>query len=160
MAAELDVPVEPLDAKELVAEGADMLLCSTDTKGKIAVERSFLGEARYLSSVGSTLPSQRELAAGTVGAAEVVVVDSAQALAESGDLIAAAAAGLLTGSIVPLASFLETGPLPGSKPSLTLYKSVGSFEQDLALAAFALRACERQGLGEEIAEIESMRPLR
>ena len=137
-----------------------MLLCCTATGGEVAVERAFLGEAGYVSSIGSTMPNQRELGAAAVGAAELVIVDSSQALDESGDLIAAAQAGLLTGSIVPLAEFLETGVLPGPKPTLTLYASVGSFEQDLALAAFVLRTCERQGLGERITAVESVRPLR
>jgi ornithine cyclodeaminase/alanine dehydrogenase-like protein (mu-crystallin family) len=160
LGAELGRPVDSVSAPQEVADGADMLLCCTDTRGRVAVERGFLGEVRYVSSVGSTLPSQRELGAAAIGVAELVVVDSAQALEESGDLIAAADAGLLTGSIVPLAEFLETGPLPGSNPTLTVYKSVGSFEQDLALAAFVLRTCNLQGLGEEIAAVESVRPPR
>jgi ornithine cyclodeaminase/alanine dehydrogenase-like protein (mu-crystallin family) len=160
LGAELGTAVEPVSEPAEVGAGADMLLCCTDTGGAVAVEREFLGSARYVSSVGSTLPAQRELSAAAVGAAGLVVVDSAQALEESGDLIAATQRNHLPARVSLLSAFLESGPGPDAAAQLTVYKSVGSFEQDLALAGFVLRECARRGLGEEVAAVESLRPPR
>jgi ornithine cyclodeaminase/alanine dehydrogenase-like protein (mu-crystallin family) len=147
LGAELGTAVEPVSEPAEVGAGADMLLCCTDTGG-------------YVSSVGSTLPAQRELSAAAVGAAGLVVVDSAQALEESGDLIAATQRNHLPARVSLLSAFLESGPGPDAAAQLTVYKSVGSFEQDLALAGFVLRECARRGLGEEVAAVESLRPPR
>jgi alanine dehydrogenase len=137
---------------------SDMLLCCTASAGAVAVERATVGGAAYVSSVGSTMPAQRELDAQVVGDAAVVVVDSPQTLEESGDAIAAVEAGLLDESrVVPLAAFL-TEPIRPEK-GYVLYKSVGSVEQDLAVAAYAVERARALGLGEEIAEVESLREV-
>jgi ornithine cyclodeaminase/alanine dehydrogenase-like protein (mu-crystallin family) len=135
---------------------SDMLLCCTATEGEVAVERATVDGAAYVSSVGSTMPSQREVDARVVGDAAVVVVDSPQTLEESGDAIAAAQAGLLDERrVVPLAAFLAEPVRP--EHGYVLYKSVGSVEQDLAVAAYAVDRARALGLGEEIAEVESLR---
>jgi ornithine cyclodeaminase/alanine dehydrogenase-like protein (mu-crystallin family) len=155
LAPELGIPVEPVDSVAAATAGADMLLCATQTRGAVAVRADDLGpDVRYVSSISSTLPSQRELDADVFAAVDEVVVDCPDVLEESGDALAAAKARTLEAdAVVQLWEFLErdqgVGPL-----RRTLYKSIGSVEQDLGLAAHALRACEARGLGELVEPIE------
>jgi ornithine cyclodeaminase/alanine dehydrogenase-like protein (mu-crystallin family) len=84
-----------------------------------------------------------------------MVVDTDEVLIESGDVLAAEAAGTLAGvEVQDLWEFLGTDS--GSERR-TLYKSIGSVEQDLGLAALVHRRCEELGLGELIDPIELTR---
>ncbi len=152
-----DLGVSAVDAADDLAP-SDMLLCCTASDGGVAVTRATVDGAAYVSSVGSTMPAQRELDARVVGHAAVVVVDSPQTLEESGDAIAAVEAGLLDESrVVPLAAFLTEPVRP--EDGYVLYKSVGSVEQDLAIAAYAVDRARALGIGQELAEVESLREL-
>jgi alanine dehydrogenase len=152
----LDIPVEPVSHPSELAPRMDMLLCCTDTGGAIAATRETVDSVAYVSSVGSTLPTQRELDAPVIGDARVLVTDSPHAIEESGDLIAATEASLIDKTRVrPLPEFLASPNR--SADGYTLYKSVGSVEQDLAIAAYALCRCNELGLGEHVTEIESPR---
>jgi len=125
-----------------------MLLCATHTRGAVAVRAADIGDrVRYVSSISSTLPVQRELDVDVFGTVEHVVVDTPDVLEESGDVLAAAEAGTLgTGAVQELWSFLASGG--GAHGARTLYKSIGSVEQDLGLAA---------GVDETVEEIELAR---
>jgi alanine dehydrogenase len=156
LGAELGIDVEPVAGVAAAADGADMLLCATQTRGAVAVRAADLGESvRYISSISSTLPVQRELDADVFAAVERVVIDTPDVLEESGDALAAAQDGTLDpGAVRQLWTFLEEGPGP---PARTLYKSIGSVEQDLGLAALLYRRCEEQGAGETIEPVELAR---
>ena len=89
------------------------------------------------------------------GAVDEVVIDTPDLLDESGDALAARAAGTLDPQEArELWTFLETGPRGEAR---TLYKSIGSVEQDLGLAALIHRRCEERGLGETVEDIELAR---
>jgi ornithine cyclodeaminase/alanine dehydrogenase-like protein (mu-crystallin family) len=174
--AELGVPVSAVADPAAATDGADMALCATATGGRVALRAADAAGLAYVSSIGSTLPSQIELDPAAILGAAQVVIDTPDALEESGDLIAAREAGLDESRVVLLARYLAdpadlspaasgvrgaerrsavaTAPGDASARGGTIYKSIGSIEQDLALGVAVWRAAEERDRGEVIAEIE------
>lgn len=117
-------------------EGVDLLYAATDSKGRIVLEADDLDGLAMLATLGSTIPTQREVQGLALARATPLVVDTLDALDESGDLIEASdTAALSRESIVLLGDFLEQ---PLSRPvgsHMIAYKSIGSAEQDLVLAS-------------------------
>jgi alanine dehydrogenase len=148
---ELALEVEAVDSAAAAAKGAGMVLCATQTQGAVAFRTEDADDHRYISSVSSTLPDQRELDERLIAAADVLVVDTLEALEESGDLLAAAKAGLHPERTALLGTYLEQPP---KASALTVYKSIGRVEQDLVLAAEVWRHAVEQGRGEDVAPIE------
>lgn len=104
-------------------------------------------DVAHISSTGSTLPEERELDSEVWRVPELIVVDRLQALDESGDALVAARTGALdTGRVMTLAELCGRG-LAGNTPRRTLFKSVGSPLQDVAVAAYAYRSAKALGLG-------------
>lgn len=154
---ELGIPVTAVDDVLAAGAEADMLLCATQTRGAVAVRSGDLGSARYISSISSTLPVQRELDADVFAAVDRMVIDTREVMTESGDVLAAQEAGTLKDVEVR-----ELWTLLGSEPPApvrTLYKSIGSVEQDLGLATLIHRRCEEEGLGDTIDPIEFNRAI-
>lgn len=152
---ELGIDLVPARSAATAVGNADMVLCATQTGGTVAVTEADAGSARYVSSVSSTLPDQRELDERVIAAAGLIVIDTPDALGESGDLLAARAAGLDDRRVTMLADYLAGRVHAGG--GRVVYKSIGSVEQDLALAGAAWQAAERRGAGETIDPIEQPR---
>jgi ornithine cyclodeaminase/alanine dehydrogenase-like protein (mu-crystallin family) len=87
--------------------------------------------------------------------AELVVVDTRDALSESGDLLAASQAGLHESKVALLADYLADSDR--AIDGRVVYKSIGSVEQDLSLAAAVWEQAERRGIGDAIEPIEQPR---
>jgi ornithine cyclodeaminase/alanine dehydrogenase-like protein (mu-crystallin family) len=155
LGTELGTEVVAADTTAAATEGATMILCATQTGGVVALTADDVGDARYISSVSSTLPVQRELDEHVIASAALVVIDTPDALAESGDLLAARELGLDPKRTMLLADYLPAAPPSDRTP--VVYKSIGSVEQDLALAAAIWSAAERDDIGERIDAIESPR---
>lgn len=155
LGAELGLQVEPVPSAVEAADGADMALCVTQTGGAVALRQDDLDGVAYVSSIGSTLPSQRELDEHVIEQAATVVVDVEDALHEAGDLLAARR--LDASRVQSLGDYLVAGPRDRS--GLVVYKSIGSVEQDLALAASVWRLAETERRGEVIADVEALKTL-
>ncbi|MDQ6816889.1 MAG: ornithine cyclodeaminase, partial [Actinomycetota bacterium] len=58
-----ELPIDLVSAQSAATAvgDADMVLCATQTSGALALTYGDAGSARYISSVSSTLPGQREL---------------------------------------------------------------------------------------------------
>jgi alanine dehydrogenase len=152
---ELGIELASATSAATAVGDADIVLCATQTSGAIALTEADAGSARYVSSVSSTLPDQRELDERLIAGAGLIVVDTAEALRESGDLLAAAQVGLDESKVTPLAHYLaESDRVVDSR---VVYKSIGSVEQDLSLAAAVWQEAERRGAGDAIEPIEQPR---
>jgi len=151
LSSELGVDVTAAASPADAVAGADMALCATQTRGTVALSADDAGDVQYVSSVSSTLPSQRELDERLISSAATVILDTPDALEESGDLIAARKLGLDPTRVLALASFLD-GSEPVHFPAV--YKSIGSVEQDLSLAYAAWQAAEAADVGQVIDPIE------
>ncbi len=132
MSAELGIAVLPAPDAASAARGADVVYLGTGSSSVVVAPEDLAGVPLVLS-IGSTMPDQRELPGEVLADAAVVVVDTWDVLEESGDAIAAADAGLDRSRVRLLGDYIEA---PGSPAAgTTLYKSIGSPEQDLVLAA-------------------------
>lgn len=91
-------------------------------------------------AVGSAVPRAAEIGPDTIERCDRIAVEAMDhAMHEAGDLIQAAAAGRLDWTRVTTLGDLVTGRAPGrtSDDEITLFKSVGSALEDVAVAALA-----------------------
>ena len=156
LSTELGLRIDAAASPREAAEGADMVMCATQTDGTVALRAEDLDDQPFVSSVSSTLPAQRELDERVIGSAAHVVIDTPDALKESGDLLAAVD-GLDATRVCTLGAYLSEPLL--ARSGRTVYKSIGSVEQDLSIAAAVWRRACALGLGEEIAAIELLKPV-
>jgi alanine dehydrogenase len=154
MAPELGLSVAPAGSAREACAGADLALCATHTGGRVALYAEDAVDVPYVSSISSTLPDQRELDEHLIVGAERLLVDTDDALSESGDLIAAGEIGLDRNRVSLLSRYLAE---PAAERVRTVYKSIGSVEQDLSLAHAAWRAGVDAGVGQEVDPIECAR---
>jgi ornithine cyclodeaminase/alanine dehydrogenase-like protein (mu-crystallin family) len=93
------------------------------------------------------------------GWAECIVLDSSRALQESGDGQAARAAGTLDDNKVCELHEVVVGKAPGRRDLTqnTLYKSVGTGLQDLAVAYRAYLLASARGLGHHLADYQAVK---
>jgi len=154
MAAELGIPVTAASTVAEAAAGCDLVYAATDSRGRVVVERGDLHGVRMLVTVGSTIPIQRETAAAVFGAAASLVVDTRDAFAASGDLIAAydqPPKFLSLGELISVDSAMPGG--------LIIYKSIGSAEQDLVLASCLAELAVERGFGTRVKAVSTGRLL-
>jgi alanine dehydrogenase len=154
---DLGLEIAAVDSVAAAAEDSHMLLCATHTSGAVAVAAQDLADVRYVSSIGSTLPAQRELGADVFGEVKHLVLDTPDVLAESGDVLAARDAAQLESVDVRELWRLLSGEVPTG--GRTLYKSIGSMEQDLGLAHAVYLRCRELGIGELVEAIELGRAI-
>jgi alanine dehydrogenase len=132
--------VEATADLEAAVRWADIISCATLATSPI-VFGAWLRPGQHLDLIGSFTPQMREADDEALARAAIYVDTRAAALAESGELVHAFAAGFLTaadirgelrdlvhGTVAPRRTALE----------ITVFKSVGSGIEDLAAAELAL----------------------
>lgn len=118
------------DATEAVA-GRDIVCCAT-TSTQPLFDAGSLSEQVHVNAIGAFRPSMRELPDELLATATVVVDEKEAALEESGEIIHAIEAGMLTsGDLTELGHALAE---PGPRSGRTAFKSVGVAAQDWAVA--------------------------
>jgi alanine dehydrogenase len=152
-----EIEMQPTGRVEDTIADADILIVGTNTGGvgpallgeQLAPRR---GQGLHVNSVGSTLPTQREIDPAVWQFADRIVVDSRRLLQESGDGIAATQAGAIADSKVSELHEVVAGRAAGrgGLREATLYKSIGTGLQDVAVAACIYRQALAQGLGREM----------
>jgi alanine dehydrogenase len=148
-AEELSVEVMPCSSAEQAISDADTIVATARSRGETPVfEPSALRDGTTIVSVGSTLPEQRELDEHVLGRAALIVADEpAELLAQSGDCIAAAHAGIAlahkTHSLVDLVQ--HSLPVAVDHSAVNIFKSVGSALQDIAVAGLVLQRAAAAG---------------
>jgi ornithine cyclodeaminase/alanine dehydrogenase len=149
LSAELGIPVTAFaSARDAVAD-ADLVLCAARSRDESpTVLADWVADDATIVSVGSTTRSQYELDPALIGRAAIVVADAlAEVLHDSGDMIAARAAGFDPDAVTVSLHELLGGGIVRPEHGIAIYKSTGSGFQDIVLAEqLYLRAIER-GLG-------------
>jgi ornithine cyclodeaminase/alanine dehydrogenase-like protein (mu-crystallin family) len=127
-----------LDLEQAVA-AADITSCATLATEPL-VHGAWLRPGSHLDLIGSFTPSMREADDDCLAGA-ALYIDTAEALAKSGDLLGPLARGVITATDVrgTLAT-LARGEAPGRQSSTqrTVFKSVGTALEDLAAAMLAM----------------------
>lgn len=117
------------------------LVCTCTTSAVSVFNGRDLADGAHVNAIGAYLADQRELDTETMRRARIVVETREVALREAGDVVIAIEEGAIgADALVDLAEVVR-GRLVRTAPSdVTIFVSVGSAFQDLAVARAALRA--------------------
>jgi ornithine cyclodeaminase/alanine dehydrogenase len=151
MSEKLDVEIVAVGSPDEAAD-AQTVLVATNTgpgTGRIALEDKCLGTAEHVNTIGSTMSALREVDGAAFGRAALVVLDTLDAPAESGDLQAAAEGGHWDEAKVHWLSDVVAGERPAAD-GLTIFKSVGTGLQDIVAAKAVHDVALERGLGREV----------
>jgi ornithine cyclodeaminase/alanine dehydrogenase-like protein (mu-crystallin family) len=129
------------DAEEAVG-GADIVCCATPATAPL-FRLGALKSTVHVNAIGAYRPSMRELPDELLADAAVVVDERAAALEESGEIIHAIQAGVITSAdLTELGAALTAGfPRRTAETGRTAFKTVGVAAQDWAIAALLARRC-------------------
>ncbi len=118
--------------------GADIVVCAT-TSSTPLFDGAEMGDDVLVIAVGSHEPGVTEVDVALMGRSQVVVEDRTTALREAGEVVAAAAAGVLAAdSLVGLAD-LVCGRATVDRTRPRVFKCVGMAWEDRAVAARVFR---------------------
>ncbi|MFE3769476.1 ornithine cyclodeaminase family protein [Streptomyces sp. NPDC059122] len=140
MGAALDIEVVPVDTAQAAIAGTDVVVAATHTgaDGPVALRGEWIEPGQHIVSIGSTMPSRREVDVPTFTRADAVVFDVGADVvaAESGDVIAWRELDAQAVSAVPTLTELLRAEVPGRRRAddITVFKSIGAATQDLAAA--------------------------
>ncbi|MFO7173760.1 MAG: ornithine cyclodeaminase family protein [Bacillota bacterium] len=162
MAAQLGIEVVPAPSAREAVRGADVVITITTAREPILFGE-WLEPGMHLNVAGSNRASHREVDAAAVARADRIVVDDlAQSQVESGDLIAAVAAGAARWEEMVELGAVVAGRAPGreSPEAITLFKSNGIGLWDVAVAARVYDLARERGVGQPLPISGSPRRVR
>ncbi|MBP1823284.1 ornithine cyclodeaminase family protein [Mycobacterium sp. OAE908] len=149
--AESGLDITAAESAQVAVTGADVIICAARSHDESPVlHAEWLSPAATVVSVGSTLPEQRELDVEVFRRAGLIVADVPEEAAhDTGDLLAAAAAGIdVSAKLASLGDLIGGAVRVRQDPqSIVVYKSVGSALQDIVVAEQILASARRRGLG-------------
>ena len=131
------VDAEAVPSLEAAAGQADIVTCATPSTAPL-IHADWLRPGAHLDLIGSFTPAMRE-ADDACFARGRVYVDTPDALAEAGDLVAPIANGALRAEDIGFLADLCVGRAPARRSSdeLTIFKAVGTAVADLVAATLA-----------------------
>jgi ornithine cyclodeaminase len=140
--------VAAVDSARAAVTGADVVVTATDCASPV-LPADAVAPGAHVNAVGGYRPDMQELPSRLVARARLVVDQIAAALAEAGDVIVPIAEGLVREADLVELGAVAAGRVTGRRGphEITVFKSVGSAAQDLALAALALERARAAGAG-------------
>jgi ornithine cyclodeaminase/alanine dehydrogenase len=145
---DLGVPARGVATGREAVAGAGLVLCAARSRGELPIlHGDWLQPGATIVSIGSTVPSQREIDASVVARSDIIVCDMLEeVLEETGDMLAAKEAGVAfhdkSFSMVDLMSGKLESQL--KEGQTRMFKSVGGGLQDIVVAELImLRALEK-----------------
>ncbi len=152
----LGIPVQAVeDARAAVvgptgAEPAQLVVAAVRSPDTV-LTGEWLASGTHVNSVGTARPDQREIDPATFQRAAVVVVDTREGVfGEAGDAVAARDVFAPEQAHELADLVLGRTPRRTSPDEITLFKSVGTAVQDVALAAVVYERARARGLGQAI----------
>lgn len=152
MSQQLQVEVSPVESGAAAVRGADVLITITNSSEPVLLGE-WLEPGQHVNAAGSNWAQRQELDLEAVRRADLITADQVeQAKIESGDLVAAVQAGVISWEQVLEIGDVVAGNRTGrtSPEQITLFESQGLGVEDLAMAARVYEAAREQGLGIEI----------
>ncbi|MDP1536631.1 MAG: ornithine cyclodeaminase family protein [Burkholderiales bacterium] len=135
MGRQLGITITPVASAEAAARGRKVVITASSARSSQPVlHGAWLDGCRLLCAVGNTRKQFAEVDVDCFARAALVVVDSAHALHEAGELCAAVAAGALPESKWTALADVVAGKTRLPQDGMITFKSVGTALQDLALA--------------------------
>jgi ornithine cyclodeaminase len=142
---------EVVEDNDEIARNADILITATSSLQPITTAGT-VRPGTHINAVGNFSPTGREIDGATVAAAGRWVDDIENAMEEAGEILLAAAEGLIPAGLDGIAGDLQ-GLVTGSAPArtrddeITLFKTVGTALSDVAGLAAAAAVAEERELG-------------
>ena len=139
------------DSVEAAVDGADVVVAAVASSQPVLTGRR-LRPGMRINSVGTARPTLREIDEEVLRRSDIIAVDTRQGVfSEAGDCVVAKS-WLQPEQACTLAD-LVCGRVPGrsSDDQITLFKSVGTAVQDIALAVKIYENALAMGLGEKLA---------
>lgn len=150
LAQDLGVAARDADSAEAAVGGADIVLAAARSHGEVPILFGpWLKPTATIVSIGSTIPQQREIDASVVARSDIIVCDSLEeVLSETGDMIAAKAAGIEFRNKAFSLNELASGSCRAcvEASGMRLFKSVGGGLQDVVVAEVILARALEAGL--------------
>lgn len=151
---ELGVEVVAAGDPEAAVADADIVVAAARSHGEQPIlYGDWLAPGAAVCSIGSTIPQQRELDVSVIERCDLIVCDALhEVLGETGDLLAAAEAGIEVGHKSITLSDLLSGAATDRVAAATqpMFKSVGGGLQDVVVAGLVLDAARERGLTTEL----------
>lgn len=152
MSAILGINVVPVSKPELAAEDKDIVITAT-TSASAVLLGEWIAPGAHINAIGGNFLSKSELDLETMRICRPIIVDDKeQCRSEAGELVLAVEEG-----IVDWADVHELGDVVhqrlvgrGHADDVTLFKSVGSAFEDLAVAKAAYDLAIREGIGQRL----------
>ena len=148
----LGMDITGVDSAKAAVDGADIVLAAV-ASSEPAVMGRWLRPGVHLNSVGTARPTLREVDEDVLRRSDIIAVDTRSGVfSEAGDCVVAKN-WLRPEQACELAE-LVCGRAPGrsSDDQVTLFKSVGTAVQDIALAVKIYQNASALGLGQEIGD--------
>jgi len=147
---ELGVAARAATEPSAAVEGADIALAAARSHGERPILfGDWLTPGTTIVSIGSTVPSQREIDASVVERADFIVCDTLEeVIEETGDMIAAAEAGIDVHAKSYSLNALLAGEIESQRQAarMPMFKSVGGGLQDVVVAELILTKAIAAGL--------------
>ena len=129
---------------EEVESESDILVVSTDSTTPVA-QGANLKEEILVASIGANQAVKHEVSTDLIRRMDLIVTDDlSTAQGDSGDLIAACAAGVTNwDKVLPLEKLAAAGA-PSPRPGRILFQSNGIADEDLAVGYYVLQQAKRK----------------
>jgi len=147
---DLGIDAHAVSSAAAATDGASLILAAVKSSETV-LHCATLTPGTHINSVGTARPDQREIDVETFTRANRIVVDTRDGVFnEAGDALAARDA-IDIDQTTELASLVATNQGGREHPDeITLFKSVGTGLQDIALAAAIYQAAQAKGIGLDI----------
>lgn len=161
MSAQLGLTVEATNDPTAAIKGSDVVLSAIRAGSVPVIHGDAVREGALVCGISSVRPHHREVDMELWGNSRVVV-DDLPHVCESGDGIEATKLGHTSPTDVKELWQVLQDPTQGRRSAgeRVLFKSVGTAEQDLALAALVLQRARALGVGDEIEDFPGVRPIQ
>ena len=154
MQAELGIPCVATTSPEAAVKESTIVVAAARSHGeKPILFGDWLHPGMLVVSIGSTVHEQREIDASVVEACDLIVCDAVEeVIEETGDMIAAKAAGLdFEDKMISLSDLISgSADARVGQAKLRMFKSVGAGVQDIAIAELAFERALARGLATEL----------
>ena len=155
---EIGIACTAAKSADAAIEGVSVIVAAARSRDETPTfDSASVADGTFIISVGSTLPSQREIDTALIARAGVIVADAPdEVMTETGDFIAATQAGVeFRDRVISLNDVVRgTAADRIGKSRLTMFKSVGSGMQDLVVAELALKKARQRGLAVQLPAFE------
>ena len=151
---EIGVEISTVDSPDQAVAGADVVLTAARSRGEVPILfGDWIKPGAVTVSIGSTVPSQREIDISVVEQSDLIVCDMVhEVVSETGDMIAATEAGIDVAAKSYSLNDLLTGALSAqmAQARFPMFKSVGGGLQDVVVAGMILDRALETGSATEL----------